>query len=324
MHRFNLVATGGTFDRLHKGHAALLHTAFAVGKRVVIGLTLPAMTRGKKFRETIQSFAERMKQLRAFLKKNGFLKRAKIIRLKNVYGPTLRDGFQAIVCTSETLAGARKVNRRRRELGLKPLRVIVCPLVLSEDKRHISSARMRGGEEDREGFLYKKLFEKNLLATPAARRTAKKPLDVLYASPQEARRVVRAFRPMRLILVGDAVARSLAVLRPHIVIADGKIERRCVALPRAGKKIVCVNPRGGISRGLAKAVRKAVTESLKTRAILVRVRGEEDYAALPAILFAPLRSVVAYGQPRRGIVVVKVDEAAKEKASALVKKFAVI
>jgi len=36
---FNTVATGGTFDILHKGHYTLLLMAFEVGKQVIIGIS---------------------------------------------------------------------------------------------------------------------------------------------------------------------------------------------------------------------------------------------------------------------------------------------
>jgi pantetheine-phosphate adenylyltransferase len=37
--RFDLVATGGTFDEIHAGHLALLSKAFELGKTVIIGIT---------------------------------------------------------------------------------------------------------------------------------------------------------------------------------------------------------------------------------------------------------------------------------------------
>ena len=37
--KFNLVATGGTFDCIHQGHLKLLFETFRVGQNAIIGLT---------------------------------------------------------------------------------------------------------------------------------------------------------------------------------------------------------------------------------------------------------------------------------------------
>ena len=43
--KYRTVATGGTFDHLHRGHLALLARSFEVGDRVVIGVTSDAFAR---------------------------------------------------------------------------------------------------------------------------------------------------------------------------------------------------------------------------------------------------------------------------------------
>jgi len=47
--RFDLVAMGGTFDVIHKGHVTLLSGAFSISTKVIIGLTGDemALTKGK-------------------------------------------------------------------------------------------------------------------------------------------------------------------------------------------------------------------------------------------------------------------------------------
>ena len=40
--KYDLVATGGTFDVIHVGHLALLSKAFEVGKKVIIGVSSDA------------------------------------------------------------------------------------------------------------------------------------------------------------------------------------------------------------------------------------------------------------------------------------------
>jgi uncharacterized protein (UPF0218 family) len=50
---------------------------------------------------------------------------------------------------------------------------------------------------------------------------------------------------------------------------------------------------------------------------MVFVDGEEDLLALPIFALARDQSVVLYGQPLEGIVVVKIDNKLKEKAQDL-------
>ena len=45
MSEFDLVAMGGTFDIIHKGHVALLSNAFAISSKVIIGLTSDALAK---------------------------------------------------------------------------------------------------------------------------------------------------------------------------------------------------------------------------------------------------------------------------------------
>ncbi len=39
MSKFSLVAMGGTFDIIHKGHLTLLSNAFDISDKVIIGIT---------------------------------------------------------------------------------------------------------------------------------------------------------------------------------------------------------------------------------------------------------------------------------------------
>jgi len=63
------------------------------------------------------------------------------------------------------------------------------------------------------------------------------------------------------------------------------------------------NPAATISKDLI----DLISESLHgTEHVKIIVEGEEDLATLPAILYAPLGSVVVYGQPNEGSVLVDV------------------
>ena len=43
------------------------------------------------------------------------------------------------------------------------------------------------------------------------------------------------------------------------------------------------------------------------------INGEEDLAALPAILYAPSNATIIYGMPNKGVVIVSSTEEYKEK-----------
>jgi hypothetical protein len=80
-----------------------------------------------------------------------------------------------------------------------------------------------------------------------------------------------------------------------------------------GKILVRVkNPQGTITEEAIAAIRDAL-ESDEHFHILVD--GEEDLLALIAVLFAPEKSLIVYGQPYTGIVVVEVTP--EKKAAAM-------
>jgi len=142
------VIIGGTFDILHNGHKALLERAFALG-RVSIGLVSDAMAKRIKKRK-VADFKERKKELKRFIKKN-FKAEANIFKIKDKFGPTLEESFDFIVVSPETRQTALKINKKRLELGKKPIKIIKIDFVLTEGKKPISSTKIAKGEIDREG-----------------------------------------------------------------------------------------------------------------------------------------------------------------------------
>lgn len=155
--RFKIVAVGGTFDEFHRGHRALLETAFGVGKRVLIGLCTDDFVEKMGKPHEIAPFAVRLEELKGFLRKHGWLERAEIVPLYNPYGPALADKqIEAIVVSLETEPRAREINEKREIANLRPLEVIVIDMVLAENRDPISTTGIRRLEIDHEGRLLKR------------------------------------------------------------------------------------------------------------------------------------------------------------------------
>ena len=154
MKKYEKVAVGGTFDKLHRGHKALLSKAFEIGEKVVIGLSSDEFASKMGKPHVTASYAERLKELETFLDKNGLAERAEIVPLKDPYGLTISGkGLDALVVSKETESITDKINKIRVEAGLPPLKIITISMVPAENCNPISTTRIRSGEIDRNGHL---------------------------------------------------------------------------------------------------------------------------------------------------------------------------
>ncbi len=153
MRRYSLVAVGGTFDRLHRGHKILLKTATEIGRRLVIGITSDNFARKKS--KKVKSLRGRVREVKLFLKKSNF-RNFRIIVIEDGYGILLRcKRVKAIVVSEETLKSAEKINKKRAEKSLKELKVKVVSTLIAEDCKPISSTRIRNREINRNGKVRK-------------------------------------------------------------------------------------------------------------------------------------------------------------------------
>ena len=147
------VCIGGTFDILHKGHKTLISKAFEIaGKQghVFIGITSGEVFRNKK---NLKTFDKRKKNVLDYVSQKKTVKRVVIKPIRDKYGPSIDGDFDAIVASPETLETAEEINRKRRETGKKPLKIIEIPFILAEDGKPISSSRIKKGEIDIDGKL---------------------------------------------------------------------------------------------------------------------------------------------------------------------------
>ncbi|MGO9644647.1 MAG: phosphopantetheine adenylyltransferase [Candidatus Bathyarchaeia archaeon] len=152
--RFGMVALGGTFDVLHKGHRRLLRQAFKIGRRVTIGISSDDFARTLHKPHKVDPFLVRKRELRKLLSRWRVLRRARIVELNNRYGPTVTTSkVQALVVSRRTIRTAYEINSKRRSKRIRPLEIVPIDLILADDRRPISSTRIRRGRIDREGRI---------------------------------------------------------------------------------------------------------------------------------------------------------------------------
>ena len=111
-------------------------------------------------------------------------------------------------------------------------------------------------------------------------------------------------------------------------VVDGRERRKpidrakiaCLRLDRDQKKLSymrCSNKPGSVSRRALTTIKYALEKPFPVR---IFVYGEEDMLALPLFVMAPDGSVVMYGQPLKGVVIVKINKDIRQKAQDLICK----
>ena len=323
---YTLGIAGGTFDHFHSGHARLLDEAFNQSEKVIIGVSLPQVYTHKVLANSIESFAAREDSVKQYLTQKNYIQRSKIVPLKDMYGNTLQEKTaEAIFITTENVPNVQCINAKRTEIGFPPLQVVQVPYVTGEDGSVITSARIRAGEIDRNGHAYFSVFKNKIqLTLPALlREHMRQPIGNVVKNISELQNVLENSRI--IITAGDIISHSLrdAGQNPDIAIIDFKSRRHILSHEQQNNEANISNPAGTIRIEAVEAYRKILRKFLQTgKKQTLIIDGEEDLLALPAILLAPLESVVLYGQYDLGIIVNKVTEELKQKVEVLLKKFA--
>jgi pantetheine-phosphate adenylyltransferase len=153
MTRFKLVAMGGTFDIIHKGHLELLRGAFSISSKVIIGLTSDEFAK-KKGKVLGNNYSKRYTTLEDTIRKNFPNSQYHIAKLENDFGPAvLEKEVEALVVSDETAPKGVDLNRLRSAKNSPPVEVIVIPLVLAKDGTRISTTRIKKSEIDSNGNI---------------------------------------------------------------------------------------------------------------------------------------------------------------------------
>jgi uncharacterized protein (UPF0218 family) len=121
-----------------------------------------------------------------------------------------------------------------------------------------------------------------------------------------------------IVSVGDVVTYHLieAGHTPAVALVDERTERKSVRDDIADtiasydgfdRTVTVSNPPATLGEQLLSALSTALAEAPAT-STLIEVDGEEDLAALPAVMMTSLGTSLVYGQPGEGMVLATVDE----------------
>jgi uncharacterized protein (UPF0218 family) len=136
---------------------------------------------------------------------------------------------------------------------------------------------------------------------------------------KQLKKLVKKEKSAKIISVGDVVTQNMTKhnIPIHVIIVDNKVMREPIKpIEVAARQTVKVkNPPGELTPETWGTIGKAIKRKTQT---LVLVEGEEDLLTLVAVLSAPQNSIVIYGQPHEGIVIVKVNKSMKEKVRRII------
>ena len=153
MTRFKLVALGGTFDIIHRGHIELLQNGFSISSKVIIGLTSDELAR-KKGKKPDRDYSKRYKALDDAIKENFPNSKYEISKLDNDFGPAvLEKEVEALIVSEETSSKGNELNKLRAQRNSPPVQVIIVPMALAKDGTRISTTRIKRSEIDADGNI---------------------------------------------------------------------------------------------------------------------------------------------------------------------------
>jgi len=147
---YQVVAVGGTFDRLHAGHRLLLSVAaWSCRGHLRIGVTGPKLLEHKQWKELIEPFEQRVANVVSFVK--SIRPRDLVVtavELHDVEGPSVENGdIEALVVSQETFGNAQYVNPKRKQRGLRPLDIVSVQVLSSPSCAFLEMGQGEGKRE---------------------------------------------------------------------------------------------------------------------------------------------------------------------------------
>ena len=148
----------------------------------------------------------------------------------------------------------------------------------------------------------------------------KTPLGILLPIGQDNKENIEKYLSNNsyLITVGDKTTEKMINfdLIPSLQIIDGFEKRQKRDLPKLGNatELKIDNPAAEITLESIEIIKKAFSMTAPVR---ITVMGEEDLLVLPVCIHAPNNSIVLYGQPNEGLVLVEISAEIRNKAQTL-------
>ena len=122
-----------------------------------------------------------------------------------------------------------------------------------------------------------------------------------------------------LITVGDRTTEKMMEfgLVPSLQIIDNqekRVKREPAKTNHTFTELTCDNPAAEITLQSIDMIKKAFASKAPVRLTVV---GEEDLLVIPVCIFAPENSIVMYGQPNIGLVIVHITPEIRNKTQCL-------
>lgn len=148
----------------------------------------------------------------------------------------------------------------------------------------------------------------------------KRPLGILLLDSDATKDNISKNVPLGsfIITVGDATTEKMIQFgfNPSLQIVDSFEKRNKRELPKGEPNtiLICENPAAEITPESVSVIQKAFGMMPPVRIV---VSGEEDLLVLPVAVYAPKNSVILYGQPNEGLVIVRVTEEIRNRARSI-------
>jgi len=159
---------------------------------------------------------------------------------------------------------------------------------------------------------------KRLLKKPAGELVKGQPNEVA----EKVKQIIEKEKPRMVVIVGDYTSKKLREkgVEAKLYVIDGKTERRRIPIfSLEGLRVERVkNEQGTLNPEAVKKLHEILNDP-EAKNVALLVDGEEDLLTLAAILSAPEGSLIVYGQPGEGNVIVRVNSSSKSYAMKILK-----